>query len=83
MAENESMPCPRCGKLHKEGPYVPRPELAKKPLGDFLTWGPYAGKVRAHTPFSPADVQCECGATLRSTVPLFNVDVYGWHWRIL
>jgi hypothetical protein len=87
MTEAESaaqeMPCPRCKKMHKKGPYVPRPELAKKPLGDVIPNSPSGQEVRYGTPIGPADVQCECGANLRHTVPIFCVDIYGWHWRIL
>ncbi len=87
----EEMACPRCGKLHALGAYGPRPELAKKPLGELLRgkdgqpYPPghkYHG-VRSGTPYGPADVSCECGAVLRHTVPIFAVDPYGWHWRIL
>lgn len=85
MAANESMPCPRCGKMHEKGEYVPRPELAKQPLGKVMEGASktYGVEVRSGTPVCPADVECECGATLRHTVPIFIVGVYGWHWRIL
>lgn len=82
---SESMPCPRCGKMHERGEYVPRPECATKPLGKVMEksskkWG---FEVRENTPIGPKDVQCDCGATLRHTVPIFCVSIYGWHWRIL
>lgn len=82
VKQKQSMPCPRCKKQHEVGEYIPRPELATKPLGEPMTEGKYQG-VRNGTPFAPADVQCECGAALRYTVPHFAVDPFGWHWRIL
>lgn len=92
VSDTNAMPCPRCLTLRARGPYVPRPELAKKPLGEFLTdrktGKPYAlghkfHGVRSGTPVAPADVLCDCGAKLRHTVPIFSVDVFGWHWSIL
>lgn len=84
MAE-EQMPCPRCKRMHACGEYIPRPELATKPLGKVVpkVSEKYGKEVRSGTPFAPPDIQCECGATLRHTVPLFAVGPYGWHWRIL
>ena len=78
MSAQEEMPCPRCKKLHRKGEYVPRPDLAKKPLGEMMKNG-----VRSGTPYAPLDLTCSCGAVLRVTVPIFCVDPYGWHWRIL
>lgn len=91
MSTNEQMPCPRCKKLHSEGDYIPRPELAKEPLGELLKdklGNPYPEGheyhgIRSGTPYAPADVVCDCGATLRHTVPIFASDIYGWHWEIL
>jgi hypothetical protein len=75
---NEAMPCPRCGAMHQRGEYGPRPELATRPLGKEIRPG-----VRSGTPYAPPDMQCPCGAVLRHTAPIFAVDPYGWHWRIL
>lgn len=91
MSATDSMPCPRCHKQHQQGEYVHRPKLAKKPLGELLRGKdgkPYPPGHKYHgvrngTPVCPPDVQCDCGATLRYTVPLFKTDPYGWHWRIL
>ena len=85
MNELEQMPCPRCKKLHIIGPYIPRPELAQKPLGKIMeaSTRKYGTEVRSGTPFCPADVPCDCGALLRHTVPIFRVSIYGWNWRIL
>lgn len=84
-SKNESMPCPRCKKLHERGDYVPRPELARKPLGKVLeaSTKKYGVEVRSGTPLGPLDVDCECGAKLRHVVPLFAVNPYGWRWEIL
>jgi hypothetical protein len=84
-AISEEMPCPRCKKMHARGDYGPRPELATKPLREVSeAWSRKYGKeVRNGTPFAPPDVQCECGALLHYTVPLFAIGPYGWHWRIL
>ncbi len=81
----EQMPCPRCKTLHARGEYLPRPELATKPLGNVMAASTrkYGFEVRSGCPIGPADVVCACGATLRHTVPIFAVGVYGWHWRIL
>ncbi len=82
MSENvEEMPCPRCKKKHPKGKYVPRPELAKKPLGEKVLRVVDGVEVRSGTPFAPPDVQCDCGATLRHIVPIFAVDPYGWRWE--
>lgn len=67
-SDEESMPCPVCGKMHPRGPYEPRPERQKPGKG---------------VPIGPADVRCECGALLRHFVPIFRTDRYGWHWRAL
>ena len=86
MSANESMPCPRCKTLHEQGEYIPRPELATKPLGRLMEAATkrYGTPTYSGTPIGPADVHCECGALLRHTVPLFAVGhPYGWHWRIL
>jgi hypothetical protein len=65
----EEMPCPRCKKMHQRGPYVKRPDL-KEPKHEGV-------------PVCPADVWCDCGATLRHFVPIFMMDRYGWHWEIV
>lgn len=72
------MPCPRCSRKYECGDCVPRPELAKKPLGPMLKSG-----VRAGTPYTPNDVVCECGAILRVVVPIFKVSEAGWYWEII
>lgn len=66
---NESMPCPRCGEEHERGQYVERLELALPNS---------KGK-----PYAPPDVQCDCGALLRHSVPVMKVNATGWVWRIL
>lgn len=63
------MPCPRCGKQHEPSEYKPQPQRQR--VGS------------RGIPHAPDDVQCECGAVLRHVVPLFCVDVFGWHWKIL
>jgi hypothetical protein len=82
-------PCPHCGKMHAPGDYGPRPDLAKKPLGNLLvdqTGRPhepgskYHG-VRSGTPFAPPDVRCDCGALLRHVVPIFMTNANGYEWR--
>lgn len=85
MSANEQMPCPRCKKMHAKGEYVPRPELATKPLGRIMEAASkrYGIEVRAGTPVAPNDVQCDCGAKLRHVVPIFAVDPYGWRWEIM
>jgi hypothetical protein len=65
----QAMPCPRCGRPHPVGQYGPRPDLKMEGTDG--------------TPYAPPDVRCDCGALLRHTVPIFAVDPYGWHWRIL
>lgn len=65
---DQQMPCPRCRRLHKRGEYVKRPDLQTKAKG---------------VPIGPQDVICDCGAKLRHTVPIFMIDVFGWHWRIM
>lgn len=67
MASGESMPCPACEKPHVAGPHGPCGRLSK-------SGGEY---------HCPADVQCECGMTLRYTVPIFFNNPYGWEWRIV
>lgn len=61
--------CPRCGKSHPIGSYVPRPEL-KVP-------------GTPGTPWAPPDVDCSCGAKLRAIVPIFKVNDSGYVWTIL
>lgn len=73
---DQQMPCPRCSKLHRAGPYVARPDL-KQPAVNEIAYS------AAGVPHCPADVDCDCGAKLRHSVPLFAVGPYGWHWRIL
>lgn len=82
MSVGQEMPCPRCGKMHVVGEYVPHPERATKPLGKVMpnVSRIHGVEVREGTPFGPDDVQCDCGATLRHTVPIFGS---GSHWRIL
>ncbi len=87
---DETMPRPKCKRRHPAGDYVPRPELATRPLGELTKDKhgdpyPYGHKfhgVRYGTPFCPPDVACPCGALLRYTVPLFKVSSCGWEWRI-
>ena len=85
MDKHQEMPCPRCGVMHAVGEFIPRPELATKPLGEVMETASkaYGIPVRSGTPIAPADVNCTCGATLTVTVPFFATDPYGWHWRIL
>ena len=85
MSVEESMPCPRCKKMHAKGEYGPRPELATKPLGKVVEAATrkHGSEVRSGTPYAPPDVTCDCGAVLRHSVPLFKVDAFGWHWRIM
>lgn len=59
-------PCPYCGRLHECGGYIERPDLTK----------PGSGMA-----YAPADKQCECGALLRHSVPLFKMSATGWVWR--
>ena len=66
----EEMPCPRCKTMHAKGKYAP--------LGKPMRSGVLSG-----TPYAPQDVDCQCGAKLRHVVPIFKVDPYGWHWKIL
>jgi hypothetical protein len=63
-----TMPCPRCGKQHAAGPFQAQPDR-KKANDDGM-------------PYAPDDVQCDCGAVLRHTVPLFVTTSQGWEWRI-
>lgn len=87
----ETMPCPRCGKHHERGLYGPRPDLAKKPLGNLLKGkdgkphppGHKYHGVRSGTPYGPPDVTCACGAVLRHIVPIFKTTSTGWVWTIL
>lgn len=78
-------PCPRCKKMHERSDYIPRPELATKPLGKIIESASkkQGVEVREGCPYAPLDVECECGATLRHTVPIFRVTNSGWYWRIL
>lgn len=69
MDELNSNPCPRCGKYHEASEYVKRPELKKS--------------KESGIPLAPLDIECDCGAKLRHTVPLFKVTANGWRWRIL
>jgi len=61
------MPCPNCGTPHEAGEYTRRPDL-QEPGGG--------------VPHCPPDVKCECGVTLRHTVPIFKIGD-GWVWRIV
>lgn len=82
MFTKQPRPCPKCGKSQNYGAFLPRPELATRPLGRLLpdsAYGPgYEGPpIQVGTPIVPADVECECGAVLRYKVRL---DGTGWAW---
>lgn len=62
-------PCPRCGMMYAAGEYKPQP--SRKP------------ETLKGMPFAPDDIDCQCGAKLRHSVPMFKVNASGWYWKIL
>lgn len=69
--KNIPMPCPNCQRLHNAGEY----EARQSDKDDMTAPGA--------TVYCPPDIKCECGATLRYTVPLFKTTASGWLWRII
>lgn len=65
--EGQQNPCPNCQRMQTAGKYTPHE--VDTPEGKRIA-------------MNPPDVLCECGATLRHTVPLFHQG-NGWKWRIV